>query len=277
MTDPNRPDPNRSYTEMSLLIHHTSTGTGPPVVLVHGTGLGSQAFDGVVTELARCCRVLVPDRRGYGGSATLGASACLEDHVNDLVALLDTSDIEAAVFAGVSGGATIVLAFALEHPQRVASALVHEPALGNLAPALATILGAANERLHASRDSARRDSADAATDFVAQLVGPSTWGQLPDFWKRLVAVHADIIAVEVPQFLAFSPSVEDLSALRSLRLVASHGSRSNQARRDVTTALAEHAGASVVQIEGAAHVAHVDTPEAFAAVLRDLVLEQAVA
>lgn len=269
---------------MSSFLHHASTGTGPPVVLVHGTGLGSQAFEGVAAELALCCRVLVPDRRGYGHSAAMGASACLEDHVDDLAALLDSYNIEAAVFAGVSGGATIILAFALAHPQRVISALVHEPALGSLAPALAAILGAANERLRArldraarDRDRAALDAAEAATDFVAQLVGASTWGRLPDSWKLLVAAHADVIAIEIPQFLAFSPSVADLATLRSLRMVASHGSLSNQARRDVTAALVKHAGAQEVQIEGAAHAAHVDTPEAFAAVIRDLVLEQTAA
>ena len=47
-------------------------GEGPPVVLLHGWGLGHRTYRDVVRQLtARRCRVLAPDLPGFGGTAGL--------------------------------------------------------------------------------------------------------------------------------------------------------------------------------------------------------------
>jgi pimeloyl-ACP methyl ester carboxylesterase len=56
---------------MSVSIHHHRTGSGPPVVLLHGIGHHWQAWRPVIELLARDCEVIACDSPGFGRSAPL--------------------------------------------------------------------------------------------------------------------------------------------------------------------------------------------------------------
>ncbi len=51
----------------------TRSGTGAPLVLLHGIGLSRQAWDPVVPALARHFDVIAVDLPGFGGSAPVPA------------------------------------------------------------------------------------------------------------------------------------------------------------------------------------------------------------
>ena len=250
--------PARERTHPGLTF--ASRGRGPVVVLVHGVGFGPTLFDMVVTALAHDRRVVVPWRRGYGGSPRSTHPPSVADHVADLVDLLDCNDIDRATFVGVSGGATIVTALAIAASDRVVSALVHEPLLGSVAPPVLERVSRAFSTLEASGD---------VEAFSRALAGPATWGSIPLRDRPGGDRMTRTVCAEIPGFLAFSPSASDLSGL-SFALTNSVGERSGPERHEAAATLSALTGRPAAVVPGAGHLAHVDAPRAFAGLIRSV-------
>ena len=229
-----------------------------PVVLVHGVGVGAWSYEAVAADLAVDHEVVVPHRRGYGDTAGLDPAPSLDRQVADLVDLAGRP----ATFVGVSGGATLVLALALAAPELVAAAVVHEPVIGPLAPDLHAELRAAADRLASTPGGA------GALAFVEALVGPDTWCRLTPAQVAEVARRGDVVRAEVPLFLAFSPTVDQLRGLAGLALVSSVGARSRNSRQVAAAAVAACTNTSPLVLPGVGHLAQLDDPAALAAALR---------
>jgi pimeloyl-ACP methyl ester carboxylesterase len=74
-------------------LHYLDEGSGPPVLCVHGNPSWSFYYRGVVNELSRDHRVIVPDHVGCGLSDKPGDDRyeyTLERRVADLEALVDS-------------------------------------------------------------------------------------------------------------------------------------------------------------------------------------------
>ena len=93
------------------------TGTGTPVVFCHG-GPGMQDYLAPLAEMVEDhCRVIRWDQRGAGRSTHTGPFT-VERFVADLDRLRAAYGLETWIVGGHSFGATIALAYALEHPER---------------------------------------------------------------------------------------------------------------------------------------------------------------
>ena len=125
-------------------LHVAATGAGPPLVLVHGWPQHWWAWRRVLPALAQERRVLCPDLRGLGWSDAPAGAYEKEGWAADLVALLDTLDLDAADIAGHDWGGLAALLAALRAPERIrtvaAVSIIHpwprapEPSLRALAP-----------------------------------------------------------------------------------------------------------------------------------------------
>ena len=237
-------------------------GVGPAVVLVHGVGIGPRAFDAVADALADDHRVLVVRRRGYRSGQPVPASASVDDQVGDLVEVVDARGVASATFVGVSGGATLVLALALARPDLVRAAVVHEPAIGPLAPDLHAELLAAAGRLAAT------SGPEGVLAFVNRLVGDSAWARLPPLVADEIESRWKVVRAEVPEFIAFAPSAQALAGLEGLGLVATVGSRSPECRQLAAKVLAGHVGTDVQVLDGVRHLPHLEAPGSFVAAIR---------
>jgi 3-oxoadipate enol-lactonase len=96
------------------------SGSGPPVVFIHGYTQNMSIWDDQVPEFARKYRVIRYDVRGFGRST---GHADPTAQASDLAALLDSLSIPSATLVGLSMGANIALNFAVNYPNR-ANALV---------------------------------------------------------------------------------------------------------------------------------------------------------
>ena len=104
-------------------IFVADTGTGPPVVLLHGGGPGASGMSNYsrnIEPLAQHFRVIVPDMPGYGRSAK-GVDGSdpfgyLADHIRGM---LDVLGIDRAHLVGNSYGGSCALRLALDTPHRV--------------------------------------------------------------------------------------------------------------------------------------------------------------
>ena len=103
--------------------HALEAGSGPPLVLLHGTAIDSAAltYGPSLPHLALRHHVLALDWPGYGRSEHPRALPTMDDMVSLLAAFLDEVGLERVHLAGFSMGAAIGLGFALRSPDRVAT------------------------------------------------------------------------------------------------------------------------------------------------------------
>jgi len=120
------------------------TGSGPPVVLVHGVAADGATFRLLEKQLADRFTVVTVDRRGRCGSPD-GDAYSLEGEFDDLAAVVDALPEPAVVF-GHSFGANVALGASLRSAN-VAKLVLYEPGRrGDVEPALQAELDGLLER-----------------------------------------------------------------------------------------------------------------------------------
>jgi pimeloyl-ACP methyl ester carboxylesterase len=112
-------------------LYVESTGSGSPLLMVHGWPLDHRLFEPQVAALARAHRVATFDRRGFGASR---APPDLGLEVDDLAAIIEALALDSVHLLGMSQGARIALRFAATRPERVRSLLLQGPAIDGFAP-----------------------------------------------------------------------------------------------------------------------------------------------
>jgi pimeloyl-ACP methyl ester carboxylesterase len=118
-----------------LRTHVLTAGPGdaPVLVLVHGNVSSGRFFAPAMAALAERYRCLAPDLRGFGlsGAAGVDARRGVRDFSDDLHALLTESALvpsgQRVHLLGWSLGGGVVLQYAIDHPDAVASIVLESP------------------------------------------------------------------------------------------------------------------------------------------------------
>lgn len=111
-----------------LHVHLSGDPAGPPVLALHGvTGHGLRFRP--LTERLTGLRWIAPDLRGHGRSPWAPPWR-LEQHVSDVLAVLDAQGVERAAVVGHSFGGAVALHLARAAPERVERLVLVDPALG---------------------------------------------------------------------------------------------------------------------------------------------------
>lgn len=121
------PAPRHVTARDGVRIGYRATGTGPPVVLLHGLAQTSAIWweNGVAPVLAADFRVIAPDTRGHGASdrprdrESYGARL-----IGDIRDVIDAESAAPARLVGFSMGADLALGLAADHPGHVAATLL---------------------------------------------------------------------------------------------------------------------------------------------------------
>lgn len=107
---------------MSLFVR--DTGSGEPLLLLHGfTGCGDD-WQHVFSEPLAGCRVIAPDLPGHGRSPNPRRDFKFADVARDVFALLDSLKIDRVKAIGMSAGANTLLHMATQQPDRI-TAFIH--------------------------------------------------------------------------------------------------------------------------------------------------------
>jgi len=244
------------------------TGTASDVlVLAHGSWNDHHAWDRMLPVLTQKFRVVTYDRRGHSASKTDGRPT-VQDHVDDLAALIEAQGAGPVHLVGSSSGATIVLNLAATRPDLIRAVLVHEPALVDMIdddPSADT----ASENVANVIEllSAQQWEAGART-FIETVVGsPGAWDRLPDALRQVYTSNA-------PTFLAEAEDPDsrrvDLDALRKYTgpILITRGETGPPQFGPIIDMVAKTLTQAEQQtIPQAGHVPHTTHPEPYAAIM----------
>jgi len=104
---------------MDIQLHYTKTGSGFPLILLHGNGEDSSYFEHQIPAFSQQFTVYAVDTRGHGKSPMGAAPFTLSQFADDLLAFMDEQGLPQADILGFSDGGNIALLFALRYPERV--------------------------------------------------------------------------------------------------------------------------------------------------------------
>jgi len=107
------------------------SGSGEPLVLIHGFGSSTYSFKDVLAPLAERYAVVAIDLNGFGYTERPSdpASYTLNGQERLVLGVLDALDIPRATFAGHSYGGALALLLASRHPERVERLLLIDNAM----------------------------------------------------------------------------------------------------------------------------------------------------
>lgn len=254
-------------------------GDGPAVVLCHAGIADHRMWAHQVAALAGGHRVIVYDWRGVGASGPARGDFA---HHEDLLALLDALDVEAAVLIGASMGGGYAVDVALAAPHRVAGLVLISPGISgypwpaSFAEASRAAIGDAvpAERLAAYRagSASRVREEDVAAMATAQaaftVAGPTRTPeqvQAP-VWDLAVEMLSGIYAREWDEHPdldreADPPAATRLEDVSAPTLVVDAALDVPEIRAVADLVVDRVPGAQRVEVPDAAHLAPVERPE----------------
>lgn len=102
-----------------ILVHVAEAGRGPDLLLLHGWPQHWWEWRHLIPPLAKHYHVLAPDLRGWGWSDAPPGDYAKKTFAADILALLDSENIDRTRLIGHDWGGYTSFLLALEHPERI--------------------------------------------------------------------------------------------------------------------------------------------------------------
>lgn len=100
-------------------IAYTESGSGEPLVLIHGYGDCASVWESFLPSLSKHYRVISMELRGHGRSGDFEGPFLFEESASDLLALLDHLELPKVKAMGISAGGMTLLHAAVRQPERL--------------------------------------------------------------------------------------------------------------------------------------------------------------
>ncbi|MFJ5677818.1 alpha/beta fold hydrolase [Streptomyces sp. NPDC093097] len=169
-------------------VAYDRTGTGPGLVLVHGTGTDRAQWQPLTAAVADRFTVVAPDYSGSGGTTDHGGPLTVADLADEVLAAADHAGLDRFHLVGHSLGAVTAAHLAAHHPDRVRSLALH------------ACWAHTDTRMWAEfthwLDLLRSDAAHGTTHF-ARMLPLMAFG--PRYWERTdTAANEDLVRALPP-------------------------------------------------------------------------------
>lgn len=256
-----------------LRWHVQRQGTGPTLLLIHGTAASTHSFRAIAARLADAFDIIMVDLPGHGFSGAL-ADPGLPRVARGLGALLAALDARPLLIAGHSAGAAIAIRMVLD-------GLVDPEAVIGLAPALQPFGGAANglaarlTRLAFLNPIAPRVlSLKASPERVRRIIartGSHLDDEGVDFYVRLLRRPEHVAgALRLMAHWDLHPLLKDLPMLTTPVLFVVGENDEATPARDAERTARQLRDARMIRLPGQGHLAHEEDPDTTVDILRRL-------
>jgi pimeloyl-ACP methyl ester carboxylesterase len=193
-------------TNGTIKLHWESVGEGPPLLLIAGQGMTTDAWWATIPVLSRSFRVIAFDNRDTGRSSRTPWPYDVAKMAGDAVAVLRAAGEERAHVYGISLGSLVAQEVALQHPERVDALVLGASSAGGFAAYKPPPTSLVQTFLVRAGSMAPEEAQWAAV--------PYTYG------ARARRLHGDRIAADVTHRLIAPP--EPLAYLHQAAAVATH-------------------------------------------------------
>ncbi len=238
----------------------------PALVFSNSLGTDLHMWDAQVAALGDAFRIVRYDTRGHGGSGVPAGPATLERLGRDLLALLDHLELPRAHICGLSLGGLTAQWLAVYHPARVGRLVLSSTAarIGSVDIWAARIAAVES-----------RGMADVADSVLARFFSPGFRAACPE----VVAAYRDTLRATAPAgYVACCAALRDADlrpavagiAAPTLVIVGDLDGATPPAQAEELHAAIP--GSELAVLDGVAHLANVEAPDVFSALLRRFLL-----
>jgi 3-oxoadipate enol-lactonase len=233
-------------------------GAGQPILFIHAFPLHSAIWDRQIAAFSPQHRVIAPDLRGLGATARGSGAASLDQHADDMAALLDHLGIESATVVGLSMGGYITFALWRRHRERIAALVMAD-----------TRAGADTEEGKQGREKnaklAEEHGPGALADqMLPKLLGPNAPAALREQVRAIIESNDRVGIAAALRAMAARPDSTPLLATIDVPTLVLVGAE------DVLTPPSEAEamfnaipGCRIAELPGAGHLSNIEAPEAF--------------
>lgn len=271
---PSAPQIKQASVNGATLIY-AEQGDGAPVVFIHGCCTDYRVWDAQRKAITPRYRFIGPNLR-YHGTAQWpddGSKYSIQTHADDVAAFIGGLSAGPVHLVGWSYSGPIVMLVTMQNPELVRSLTIHEPgSLSFITDATKLRIAGDSRQAMLGPAIAAAKAGDAAG--AARLV-PIGVNQQPDFWDtatpELRSMFADN-ARTIPLAFIKAPPPPPITCnqLRQIKIPAliTYGANTGPFYRIAAEAAAGCIpGAQLVAVQGGRHLAMVEQPDAFNAVL----------
>ena len=252
-------------------IAYREAGRGAPVIFLHGIGGNSRNWVEQMPAVAPYFRAIAWDARGYGDSEDYEGELRFPTFGHDLGRLLDHLGVAAAHLVGLSMGGRIALDFYEQSPSRVLSLGLIDTFAGyddSFTPAAREKFIELRRKPLLEGKEPRDIAPVVAQTLVSACASPTHIAALVDSMSRLHKFSY----IKTIEAMTRYERVADLSRVHVPTLVVV-GDQDRltppSVAREMTTAIA---GAELAIIRNAGHLANIEQPALFNAILLDFLL-----
>jgi 3-oxoadipate enol-lactonase len=160
-------------------LHVDIQGEGMPLVMLHGLGNSMASFRSDIEHFRFTRRTIAIDSRGHGLSDR-PRTYTLQDHVNDVVSVIDKLDLGRVAVIGSSMGSYVAQGVAIEIPDRISRLVL----------------------VAAKSHGASSSSAVLLKEHANELKGTTVQQQRDFLYDKILAPSSEARRVEVLQMLA---------------------------------------------------------------------------
>lgn len=241
----------------------TEAGSGPLLLLCHGTFGGKRLMLPQLAHLSRWFRCVAFDWRGHGGSGYARGGWTADDLVDDVAAIIAALGESKAMIAGVSQGGAVGMRVALKYPEKVRALVNMCGGPGGPPPAVVEMVYSFARTIAEEQDETVRRA--AAAEFAAgHFHAPGFIERHPERFAEEIDVilshpreSVGLLPCVPASYVDITPRLGEVTS-PTMILWASHEGRPRLGA-ELAAAIP---GAELVTIEDAGHHVNVDQPEA---------------
>ncbi len=248
-----------------LTIAFCATGSGPPLLLLHGGFSDHRAWSRQVDELADEFTVIAWDAPGCGGSDDPPEGFGLEGYADCLAELVELLDLDRPHVLGLSFGGGLAIALHARHPE-IPRSLVLASAYAGWAGSLPA--PEVVDRLERAERDAHRPPVEWVGDYLPTLFGPAATDEAIAETRSMMLDTRPAGMLEMLRAFAEADLRDALPRIDVPTLLL-YGDADVRSPRHVAEGLYEQIpDADLVVIDGVGHCLHLEAPERFESEVR---------